>query len=1066
MLQRFSIRPPAILVLFFLLYQSATAQPYYFRHYQVENGLSNNASVCCAQDKQGFIWIGTKDGLNRFDGYSFKVFRNNPADSNSIGSNFIHALYVDKKNTLWVGTEKGLYSYDESKEIFRLVKPSMNRPVSDVKMDSLGNIWYIQLFTLHQYNVKENRLTVYPIAQSFEASSICTDRNGKLWVGGANGYLYAYNYQTRRFTPYNAFAKDAAGSIHWIERIYPTQQNELLIATANGAKIFDLATHDYKNILQYNTDKTEIFVRNFLEQDSASIWIASESGIYIYDRSTGGITNLRKDYNDDYSISDNAVYALCKDREGGTWAATYFGGINYISRSFTAFKKYFPKQGQNSLSGNIVREIHEDAQHNFWIGTEDAGLNKYNPQTGTFTAFQPNSDGTGIAYNNIHGMLVDGQKLWVGTFEHGLNVLDIPSGKVMKHYTASTAPGQLNSNFIFCITRSNSNKIWIGTTRGAFQYEATHDNFSVLNGLPLYNWYSYLLHDSHNAVWAATYGNGVFHYDSATNKTIHYSYNPSDTNSIASDRVNSIFEATNKTLWFATENGLCKFNPVNKSFKTYGVKDGMPSDFILNMLEDDQHALWISTSKGMVCFNPGTEQIITYTRNNGILNDQFNFNSAYKSKDGTMYFGSVKGMISFNPSSFTTNTFVPPVFITGFQVFNKEISINSPYFSLNSSITHTKKIVLNYDQSTISIDFAALSFAAPETNVYAYQLEGLEKKWTYLKKNRKAYFTELVPGTYLFKVKAGNSSGLWNRQITYLEIVILPPWWKSNLAYLIYTILFLLTLAFIIYQLHKTGEARNKRKYELLEIAKEKEVFEAKIDFFTNVAHEIKTPLTLIKAPLEKVIKKAGMLPEISNHLGIMERNTNRLIELSNQLLDFRQTEIKGYELNFVKANINQLLTDTFNSFKPLAEEKELSFSMSLPPQPVFAFVDLDALSKILYNLLSNAVKYANAHVDVQLNSVAANASCFSVEIANDGHEIPTELSEKIFEPFYRIKASEKLRGTGIGLALSRSLAQLHNGSLVLQKPGTNKLNIFVLSLPIHQKFEFTLNSISSKSVS
>jgi signal transduction histidine kinase len=407
----------------------------------------------------------------------------------------------------------------------------------------------------------------------------------------------------------------------------------------------------------------------------------------------------------------------------------------------------------------------------------------------------------------------------------------------------------------------------------------------------------------------------------------------------------------------------------------------------------------------------------------------------------------------------------PPLLITGFQVFNNEISITTPGYSLTQSITHADKIKLAYDQNNISMDFAALSFSAPEMNEYAYQLEGVEKDWTYLKRNRKAYFTDLAPGNYLFKVKAANSSGLWNKQEARLLIEVLPPWWKSNLAYVAYIILLLLVIFYSIYLYHKNTEAKNKRKYELLEIAKEKEIFAAKIEFFTNVAHEIKTPLTLIKAPLEKVMKKAVAMPELSNNLAIMDRNTNRLIELTNQLLDFRQTEIKGFGLNFVSANIGELLAETFNSFKPLAEEKNLSFRLSLPSTMVTAFIDLDAFNKILYNLFSNAVKYAAKKVEVSLYKIDSSNNSFTIEIKNDGYKIPADMSEKIFEPFYRMKATEKLRGTGIGLALARSLAQLHNGILYMADAGA-EMNTFVLSLPVHQEIEFTLTSIPAKTTS
>jgi signal transduction histidine kinase len=432
-----------------------------------------------------------------------------------------------------------------------------------------------------------------------------------------------------------------------------------------------------------------------------------------------------------------------------------------------------------------------------------------------------------------------------------------------------------------------------------------------------------------------------------------------------------------------------------------------------------------------------------------------------------MYFGSAKGLISFSPSEFKKNERTPQVYITGFQVNNKDLAIGSSGSPLKKSITYTDKITLNNNQSTFSIDFAALSYTAPEMSQYAYKMEGLDKDWIYLESNRKAYFTGLPAGNYTFKVKAANSSGIWNPKETTLSIEILPPWWSSWWAYTIYSLIGLVIIYSGIRNYHKKIEEKNKRKIELLEIAKEKEIFQAKIEFFTNVAHEIKTPLTLIKGPLEKVIKKAdGVIPEVNNSLKIMEKNTNRLIDLTNQLLDFRQTEIKGFSLNFVKADISELVKDTFIAFKPLAEQKELTASIKLPKARVYGYVDIEAMNKILSNLFTNAIKYADKKMQVHLLPFKTGDVFFVIEIKNDGYIIPYEMKEKIFEPFFRLKETEKQKGTGIGLALSRSLAELHKGSLEL-KAAENNLNVFCLKLPIHQENEFNFsNEVTKKPVS
>ncbi|MEI6946088.1 two-component regulator propeller domain-containing protein [Paraflavisolibacter sp. H34] len=1039
-------------LLFLLPAARLPAQPVYFRHYQVENGLSNNAVIATLQDRKGFMWFGTKDGLNRFDGYSFKVFRNNPDDSGSIGNNFIHSLYEDPEGVLWVGTNSGLCEYNATSESFREIATPMHYDTREMQLDRAGNLWFISGFTLFRYHKKTQELRVYPADRYFQASALHLAADGTLWAGTNAGTLERYAPATDNFTAYNILSGSPSPGARRIEKIYGGGQGQLLVGTSNqGVKLFSPATGAFRDLLTYNPDRTSIFARDFIRSGENEYWIATESGIYIYNAATGRHTNLRKRYNNPYSLSDNAVYSFCRDKEGGIWAGTYFGGVNYYPAQYTSFKKYFPKVGENSLSGNVIREIRQDNRGHLWLGTEDAGLNRMDTATGAFTHFQPTGAPGSISYANIHGLYTRGNELWIGTFLHGLDVLDLRTHKVIRHYNAGPGPRALKSDFIYCLYGTPRGELWLGTTTGAFAYHRATNDFSPLPGLPQDTWYTCLYQDGGGTTWAGSYGNGLSVYDSAAGRTANFRYDPKNRNSLASDRVNSIFEDSRHRLWIATEGGLCRYRPQTADFQRYTTANGFPSNFFLSILEDQKQQLWISTSRGLVCFDPASEKLNVYTRANGLLNDQFNFNSAYKDPSGRMYFGSVKGLISFKPEEFHPNTFVPPVYITGIQVNNRELEISPDGSPLKQSITYTRSITLTYRQSTFGIDFAALSYTDPDRLEYAYRMEGLDKTWTHLKTNRKAYFTELAAGTYVFKVKASNGSGAWNGQEARLIIKVLPPWWASRLAKTIYILtgLLLLFLAALLY--YRRTEARNRRKIELLQVAKEHELFQAKMEFFTNVAHEIRTPLTLIKGPLEKVMRKAEDVPGIGNSLRIIERNTNRLVDLTNQLLDFRQTEIQGFSLNFTPTNITELLEEHFGNFKSLAEQKSLRYELELPAAPLTAWVDGEALNKMVTNLLGNAVKYAASAVVMRLLPFSEEDAHFVVEVKSDGFLIPADMSEKIFEPFFRLKETEKQKGTGIGLALARSLAQLHKGTLYLKEPGEG-MNVFCLELPLKQE--------------
>lgn len=1038
-----------ILTSFFIGTQ-LTAQSYYFRHYQVEQGLSNNTVFCSAQDKRGFLWMGTKDGLNRFDGYTFKVFRNNIEDSMSLGDNFIRSLYIHKDDVLYAGTRNGLYRYNSLTENFTELYKTSDE-IRDIKKDANGNLWFVAGQTLIKFNEQSKKQQRYTINKYFAATSVCIDWSNNIWVATATGLLQKYNPTNNTFTAYNIFTKAFYASPKWIEKIYATNRQTLLVGTSNyGVKQFNLTDFTCTDILTYNPDKTEIFARDFIQTSPTEFWMATESGIFILNTLTQKITNLKKQYNNIYSVSDNAVYSLCTDKEGGIWAGTYFGGINYYPKQYSSFKKFFPGEDLYSLSGNAVREICEDKYGNIWIGTEDAGLNKLDKKTGIIQQFKTSGSGTDISYPNIHGLLAKEDELWIGTFEHGLDIMNIKTGKIKNHYPGSSNTKALKSNFIVVIYQTKNGTILMGTRQGLYRFNDAGKNFELVPQIPSQSFVHTIYEDKKGTIWVGTIGNGLFYYNEINHTNANFTYQPHNKKALPGNSVTTIYETSNQQLWIGTEGGgLCKFVAADSSFKVYTSKDGLPSNTIFKIIEDNKKRLWITTSKGLVSLDENAKNINIYTTANGLLSNQFNYNSGYKDADGTIYFGSAKGLISFNPDSFITNTFIPPVFITGLFINDKELMVTAGS-ALKKSISYTSQVNLKYNQSSFSLDFAALSFTAPEMTEYMYIMEGLNKDWTYLKTNRKVYFTNLSSGSYTFKVKATNNSAVWSNKITKLQINILPPFWASPLAYFIYVVLAGLLAYYIFRNYHNRLNEKTRRKIELLEHNKVEEIYQAKIDFFTNVAHEIKTPLTLIKAPMEKIIKKAGDNIEIGNNLKIMERNTDRLIELTNQLLDFRSTETMGFRLNYANINITELLLERYASFKILAEQKNIILAILTPKVPVFANVDLDSLQKILNNLFYNALNYCQYKVEVTLFPILNNENIFTMEFRNDGYLIPLEMKDKIFEPFFRLKANQNKSGSGIGLALSKSLADLHKGNIFL-KESENLMNVFVLTLPLLQ---------------
>jgi len=1021
--------------------------------------LSSNTITTILQDKKGFMWFGSRNGLNRFDGSVFKIYQNKQSDTASIGSNSIFSLYEDTKEQIWVGTYKGIYIYDPFKENFKPFKLIPTGEVRYIKGDRQHNIWIVSDLNLYKYNELTSKITSYKIDND-QTIAIQLSEKGVLWAATGKGIIKRYNRKSGHFTDYDISLYDGGKKFSAIQDIYPMADTSLLIGTMNKAVLFNYKSQKISNIFSGRKDISDIHTHVIFHDNDGNYWLGTEAGLYIFNIQNGKTSVVQKQYSNPYSITDNIISSIYKDTEGGIWIGTYFGGINYYSKQYNNFKKYFPEPGINSLSGNIVHEICKDQYGHLWVGTEDAGLNKVDLQSGNIKHFLPGREKGSITYRNIHGLVADGNELWIGTYEHGLDVMDLTTQKVIRHYNAAKNSTSFTSDFIVSLYRTRKGDILVGTWNGLFKYNRATNNFTAM---PFFNAHIQSIHeDEYGTLWVSSYGSGVYYLNPATGKKGHLTYQAGKSNGLINNYVNGLFEDSKRNLWCCTEGGLSEYNVQTNNITNYTIENGLPANQVFRMLEDDKGKLWISTSKGLASFYPANKQFDNYHSANGLPTEQFNYNSSFKDEDGTMYFGTVKGMVSFKPAKFAQNKFIPPVYITGIQVNNQDIAIGNNKSILDQSITYANSITLPYDQSDISLDVAALSYIIPEMNGYAYKMDGIDKSWTQLKNNRKIYYTKLPPGKYIFRVKGANSEGVWNNHETTLSIRVLPPYWATMWAYLFYTAIIAGVILTIFRYYHLAVTEKNKRRIEAIEINTEREIYNAKIEFFTNIAHEIRTPLTLIKMPLDKLINNNTSDPETTESLNMMKKNTNRLIDLSNQLLDFRKAEANKFSLNFSKTDINELLNDVYAVFKSSAEQKSLTFKLELPRITLQAYVDSEALKKILSNLFNNAIKYAERSIIIKLLPFSSEDQLFNIEIRNDGYIIPAQYKEKIFEPFFRIKETEKEAGTGIGLPLSRSLAQLHKGSLEL-KTSIEGFNIFLLSLPIHQEREIRFGGDSEE---
>lgn len=755
-----------------------------------------------------------------------------------------------------------------------------------------------------------------------------------------------------------------------------------------------------------------------------------------------------KSYEVEDGLSNNNVTCCVQDHYGFMWFGTRDGLNRFDGNKFHIIKNQTKQRG--TLISSWITDLAISPSGELWVGT-NMGVQKYDYQTDTFSLIKF-TKGIGCTYLE---------------FDHQGNLWMLLSGFSLIKYNEQS---ELHQNYLykdsdpitsFYITPQD--QIWGTTLNGnVVLLDPTDNKFIPLN---IHNGSDTLHIDNMTTLWASPSDNTLL-IGTSDNGVKQVNIQTGVCRNVLTQQKNSplytrdIFQVTNdevwiatyngiyiyqikNNLWFATGNGVKMYDRNLKSTTKYTTQDGLPSNVIYRIEEDPKGHMWISTTNGLAVLNPVNQEIKVFKKEHGLLSNQFNYNSSLKAKDGKLYFGTLKGLVRFHPDNIQQFSIQPKIYMT-------QINYSDPDHNLlrQKDITFKKGITLEHNQSTFYIDYTSLSYQAPNLTQYAYCMEGLSSKWYHVVGENRVYFTKLPPGNYTFKVKAANLSGIWNDEPAMFQITILPPWWLSTKALILYGIIAIGCVVLLIFIISRHNKANIQQKIQEFENEKEKELYQAKIDFFINIAHEIRTPLTLIKSPLEKVTRDIKLSPSAKNYLTIVDKNANRLLDLVNQLLDFRKTEIEGYKLNFIHTDIIALMQETFERFHDTAEQEALQMIIECNVKSFYAFIDKEACTKILSNLLSNAIKYARSKIIVRFE--AQDGERFTIDIMNDGKPISEEIKEKIFEPFYRDDSSIHKSGTGLGLPLARSLAEMHEGSLTLEESPAG-LIIFRLRLPVNQ---------------
>lgn len=1025
--------------------EASNTQKRYFQCYDIKNGLTQNTVLSILQDHNGFMWFGTKDGLNRFDGKEFKSFIY--GENDEYECRFVSTLCEASDGLIWVGTDWGVCYYDErTEEIYPFTTKSTDgatiaNPVSLICEPRPGELWIVverqgifrydlKTKQLHNVSVKDKRY------QQVVFTSMAFDDKGRVWLGTFGQGLV---YTDDGFKTIHEY-RDAAGQEPLASQVVTKialHSGVLYVSTEyTGLHIIDVVTNQMSTLFQHDETGAVPYIRDFLFYGDTEVWLATESGLYIYDMVTRSSSHYRHSLNDAFSISDNALYVLYRDREGGVWIGSYFGGVNYLQSNRPYFEKFYP--GTSGLHGQQVREFCGDRDGNIWIGTEDGGLNKYDPRTKRFQYIDESR-----RFSNIHGLCAVGDHLWVGTFSQGIRLIDTRSNRVLRSYVKGDASG-LNSNNVFSIYQTRSGELYIGTMSGLQYYDPKSDRFVTVPELKDVFIFD-ILEDRSGNLWVGTYVSGVLKFDQATGLWNRYVHIDGDTTSISSNRVFSLFEDSKGHVWITTQSGVCSYNPDTDRFIRRFSGLGFYRSVVYQMREDKSGDYWLSTNRGLYRVNVEARLVRDFTTDDGLLSNQFNYSSSYIDDAGCLYFGCLGGFVSFFPQDYEDMLPLPAPVFTDMWIYNERVKPSDKESPLEQSITLTNRIELKSTQNFISFKIASLSYSNPSKHRLKYKLEGFDKEWNYLPANSRISYSNLNHGRYVLKVMSYSENNESAGQMTELEIIIHPPFYLSVWAYIVYVLLVVTGGYYLLHYLARRNVQRNEKLMERYKQEKEKEMYDSKINFFTNVAHEIRTPLTLIKAPLENLqahLQSAGK--EVKESLDIMSLNVERLLFLTNQLLDFRKIESNKYKLKKERCNVVDIVRGVYVRFQPTAKSSGKTLELHLPDKPLEAYVDTEAITKIVSNLFTNAIKYSDQHISVELSTGRDHTFCLVVR--NDGEVIQPEKREEIFAAFSRLNQNAAT-GTGIGLAFARSLAHLHGGTLAM---GDSEVeNVFVLTIPL-----------------
>ena len=1029
---------------------SETPEQITFSYISINEGLSQSTVFSIDQDKRGNMWFATYDGVNKYDGYAFTVYQHNEDDPNSIANDISRIVKTDSQGRVWIGTRDGLSRYDEEKDIFQnffYEKKGKHLQVNGIEEISPEQLLISTPEGLIMFDIKESKFIddSFSTAMHKTIASTLYRQGDLIYIGTPTDGLYNYSITQKTFEKVIPIL-----GTKQIQAILQQSPTRIWVAT-EGAGLFLInpKTKEIKNYLHSPSNPKSIssnYIRSLAMDSQNRLWIGTFNDLNIYHEGTDSFASYSSNPVENGSLSQRSVRSIFMDSQGGMWLGTYFGGLNYYHPIRNRFKNIRNIPYKNSLSDNVVSCIVEDKDKNLWIGTNDGGLNLYNPITQRFTSYtlQEDENARGIGSNNIKAVYVDEKKslVYIGTHAGGLSILHRNGGQVENFNQRNS---QLVNENVYAILPDGEGNLWLGTLSALVRFNPEKRSFTTIekekDGTPVVSkQITTLFRDSHKRLWiGGEEGVSVFQQEGLDIQKA--SILP--VSNVTKLFTNCIYEASNGVIWVGTREGFYCFNEKDKQIKRYNTTNGLPNNVVYGILEDSFGRLWLSTNRGISCFNPESEKFRNFTESDGLQSNQFNTSSYCRTSVGQMYFGGINGITTFRPELLLDNPYTPPVVITKLQLFNKVVRPDDETGILTKNISETESITLKSWQTAFSIEFVVSNYISGQHNTFAYKLQGYDKEWYYLTDSRTVSYSNLPQGTYQFLVKAANSDGKWNPIPTALEIIVLPIWYKTWWALLIFFATFVgfITFVFRFFWMRKSMEAQ--LEIERRDKEHQEEINQMKMRFFINISHELRTPLTLILTPLQEIINKISDR-WTRNQLEYIQRNANRLLHLVNQLMDYRRAELGVFELKAKKGNAHQLIQDNFLFYDKLARHKKITYTLHSELEDKEVLFDANYLELIVNNLLSNAFKYTESGQSITVTLKEENGWLL-LQVSDTGIGIPINKQGKIFERFYQIESEHV--GSGIGLSLVQRLIELHHGRIELDSE-ENKGSTFSVYLP------------------